>query len=311
MTAITVQKAHTFLGHRDCIYTLEFAEDRNTFFSGSGDGMVVSWSLSDPDKGQLVAQVPNSVYALNYNNGILAVGHNYEGLHFIDVAARSEIASYKFTEAAIFDIKNYDQFLFIATGDGELVVFDGKRNEIVQRFKHSDKSARCLAIHPDAWEVAVGYSDNYIRVFDLKNFALKKEWEAHQKSVFALSYSPDYRYLLSGSRDAHLKAWKTGQSYEQAQDIIAHMYAINHISYRADGRYFVTASMDKSVKVWDAEQFRLLKVIDKGRHAGHATSVNKLLWGNSDGTIISASDDRSISIWEVEGLSDLAALEGF
>jgi WD40 repeat protein len=56
--------------------------------------------------------------------------------------------------------------------------------------------------------------------------------------------------------------------------------------------------MDKSIKVWDLEELKLLKVIDKARHAGHGTSVNKLLW--TPGQLLSASDDRSISAWDVE-----------
>ena len=77
------------------------------------------------------------------------------------------------------------------------------------------------------------------------------------------------------------------------------MYAINHLVFSADGKHFVTCSMDKSIKVWDAETFHLLKVIDKARHAGHGTSVNKVLWTNFNNLLLSASDDRSISIWDI------------
>jgi WD40 repeat protein len=57
--------------------------------------------------------------------------------------------------------------------------------------------------------------------------------------------------------------------------------------------------MDKSIKVWDAQNLRLLKVIDKGRHAGHGTSVNKLLWTSFNNQLLSASDDRTISAWDL------------
>jgi WD repeat-containing protein 61 len=63
---------------------------------------------------------------------------------------------------------------------------------------------------------------------------------------------------------------------------------------------FVTCSMDKSLKVWDSNNFKLLKVIDKARHAGHATSINKVLWSSYNQQIISVSDDRNVSIWHVE-----------
>ncbi|MFM8834779.1 MAG: WD40 repeat domain-containing protein, partial [Cytophagales bacterium] len=56
------------------------------------------------------------------------------------------------------------------------------------------------------------------------------------------------------------------------------------------------------IKIWDANTLQLLKVIDKARHAGHGTSVNKLWWSSHQQQLVSASDDRSISVWESEGL---------
>jgi WD40 repeat protein len=78
------------------------------------------------------------------------------------------------------------------------------------------------------------------------------------------------------------------------------MYAINHIEYSPDGSYFATCSMDKSVKIWSAKDFQLLKVIDKARHAGHGTSVNKLFWSSYMDQLVSCSDDRTISVWNVK-----------
>jgi WD40 repeat protein len=130
-------------------------------------------------------------------------------------------------------------------------------------------------------------------------FQVKQEWEAHTNSVFTLAYTPDFKILLSGSRDARLKVWDVEAGYLQIQEIVAHMYAINHIVFSPNGKHFVTCSMDKSIKVWDAEEMKLLKVIDKARHAGHGTSVNKLLWSSFSNQLVSASDDRTLSVWDL------------
>jgi WD40 repeat protein len=61
--------------------------------------------------------------------------------------------------------------------------------------------------------------------------------------------------------------------------------------------------MDKSIKIWDATTFRLLKVIDRARHAGHGTSINKLLWTNFNNQLVSASDDKRISVWDIKTLT--------
>jgi WD40 repeat protein len=298
MTSIQVQKLHTLTGHRDAVYTVAAGDKPSLFFSGAGDGRVVLWDLEAPAEGTQVAQLPNSVYAICVRNDLLVAGHNYDGIHIIDYKSKREVSSLKTTSAAIFDVQSYDNDLFIGSGDGALTIVDLHQNAIKNRQVLSEKSARTIAINPFLGEIAVGYSDNFIRVFDLSDYKLKKQWQAHTNSVFTLRYSPDGRFLLSGSRDARLKVWDPAIDYSLAEEIVAHMYAINSLSFSPDGKHFVTCSLDKSIKLWDAGQLKLLKVIDRARHAGHGTSVNRLLWTAYDGQVVSASDDRTISIWK-------------
>jgi WD40 repeat protein len=300
MTQVQIKRLHALTGHKDAVYTLEGGGDPARFFSGAGDGMVVGWNLTAPEHGELIARLPNSVYALHYLPAAetLVAGHNYEGIHLLDWKNKKELASLKVGPAAIFDIRSLGDKLLLACGDGTVIQVDLRTLTVDKRVAASGKSARTIAINPATGEVAVGFSDHWIRVYD-EHLSLKAEWVAHKNSVFTLRYSPDWKQLLSGSRDARLKIWDVDAGYKSAGEVVAHMYAINHIEFSPDGKHFVTCSMDKSIKVWDAQAFRLLKVIDKARHAGHGTSVNKLLWTQHDNQLLSASDDRSISVWQI------------
>lgn len=299
---MTVEKIDTFGGHRDCVYALEAGLETNQFFSAGADGLVVRWHLDRPDKGDLVAKVAASVYALALHptSRLLWVGQNYEGLHLIDTVQKKETNSLKLTSAAIFDIKFYKQDAFVALSDGVVVVLDAEQLALKRHLKASDQSARCISINPVEREMAVGYSDHSVRIFDLTTYALKQFIPAHANSVFTLAYSPDFRHLLTSGRDAHLKVWDVEKNYELQKDIAAHLFAINHLTYKSDGSLFATASMDKAIKIWDADTYRLLKVVDRARHAGHSTSVNKLLWTDYHQQLLSASDDRTISVWQLD-----------
>ena len=301
MSKISVSKLKNFTGHRDCIYTLERSADPSHFFSGAGDGLVAKWNLNEGEDGQLIAQVPNSVYALHYYQAEnqLFIGQNFEGVHLIDLSVNKEIKSLKLNDKAIFDIQSHEQMLFAGTGDGTVFIIDLKSWQVVKQVHDTEKSARSIAVAPERGEIGVAFSDNRLRIYDLDTFQLKYTLEGHNNSVFTIKYSPDFRYLLSGGRDAHLKIWDTSKNYGLADDIVAHMYAINNIDFSPDNKYFVTCSMDKSIKVWDAGSFKLLKVIDKSRHAGHGTSINKLLWSDYKNWLLAASDDRSISVWDI------------
>lgn len=296
-----VQKIDTFGGHRDCVYALEGGPQPNQFFSAGGDGQVVCWQLDRPDRGELVAQVPASVYALALHpvSGLLWVGQNYEGLHLIDPIQKREIRSLKLTSAAIFDIAFHRNDAFVALSDGVVAVLDVDQMVVRRHLKASDQSARCLAVNPVERELAVGYSDTTVRIFNVETYALKRTIPAHTNSVFTVRYSPDFQFLLTAGRDAHLKVWAVEQDYALHEDVVAHLFAINHLTFSPDGDLLATASMDKSVKIWDARTYRLLKVVDRARHAGHGTSVNKLLWTDYHHQLLSASDDRTISVWKL------------
>lgn len=263
--------------------------------------MVAQWDLNNLENGRMLAKLDSSVYALCYyaERNVLIIGQNFDGIHLIDLNDRKQVGSIKLGTSAIFDIKVLKDRIFVALASGEVHVLDITTLKTIEVLANSDKSARSISISQLNGHLAVGYSDNIIRVFSLVDFSLLHEIEAHKISVFAVRYSPDERYLISGSRDAHLKIWNVQHKYALKESIVAHMYAINHLDFSADGKHFVTCSMDKSIKVWDAETFQLLKVIDKARHAGHGTSVNKLLWTNHNNLLVSASDDRSISIWDI------------
>src|SRR6186713_3058643 len=132
---IEVVKQHTLTGHRDCVYTLTGSGVAQRFFSGAGDGMVVMWDLNNPETGELIAKLPNSIYALHYHpeNDLIIAGHNYEGIHLLDWKNKKEIASLQLTTTAIFDIQSYIDHLFVATGEGVVMKIDLKRLNIVAR----------------------------------------------------------------------------------------------------------------------------------------------------------------------------------
>src|SRR5688572_1975042 len=135
MTQVQIKRLHSMTGHRDGIFTLQSAGSDPYFFSGAGDGMVVRWNLAEPDAGELVAKLPNSIYALYYSvkENLLIAGHNYDGIHLLDWQNKTELASLQLTKAAIFDIQSLRENLYVATGDGTIVAIDLKTLAITKK----------------------------------------------------------------------------------------------------------------------------------------------------------------------------------
>ncbi|MBD3630178.1 WD40 repeat domain-containing protein [Cyclobacterium sp.] len=300
MPKIQVNKLHTLSGHNHSVFALSEGLTPHHFYTGSGDGMVVEWDLRTPKDGLLLAKLPRSVYALTVDKkrNLLFIGQNFEGIHAIDLASKIEVWSLKVTANAIYDMKVVGDLLLVATGDGVLVVLNIEAQSPVKHLKISDQHLRVLAIDPVRAQFSVGASDHQVKVFDLKDWKPVAKLEGHSNSVFALQYSPDGKVLISGGRDARLKFWDT-KDFKEKTSIAAHMFAINYLSFRDDGKYFVTCSMDKSIKLWDPDEGKLLKVIDKARHAGHGTSINKVYWSAYKDQVVAISDDHTVSVWDL------------
>jgi WD40 repeat protein len=301
-TYLQIERVDTFGGHRDSVFTLAPGNVPNQFFSAGADGQVAAWDATRPDLGTLVAKIPASVYAMarDPQSGLLWVGQNYEGLQFIDPSARQAVGSLRLTSGTIFDIQLYQQTAFVALSDGVVVAVDVPTRAVRKHLKAANQAARCMAINPVEREVAVGYSDHLIRIFDLQTLDLKRTLTGPTNSVFTVAYSPEYRLLLAGGRDAHLRAWDVEANYRSEADVVAHLYTLNHMAYSPDGQWLATVSMDKTIKLWDAHTLQLRKVLDRARHGGHSTSVNRVLW-LSETTFATASDDRTVVLWRIVG----------
>lgn len=297
MSTINAKKLHTFLGHNDSIYTLQVVDDHR-FISAGGDGMIVMWDLKSPDEGEVIVKIPNSVYAMEYDQsaGYLYVGQNNQGIHKIDLSAKKEVKSIQLGEHQIFTMKIVEGSIWVGLSNGEVVILS-KDLEVEDRTKYAKDRVRSLDAFGDT--LAIGCSDNITRIVNSDKEVIS-ELKGHKNSVFVSRFHPSGKYLISAGRDAQLKIWDTQSDYVLRESIAAHLYTINDVIFREDGRYFVTASMDKSIKLWDAHNFQLLKVLDKHRHAGHGNSVNKLLWMNYQDLLVTCSDDRSISVWEIK-----------
>ncbi|MEO9801870.1 MAG: WD40 repeat domain-containing protein [Reichenbachiella sp.] len=295
---VQIEKAITYTGHSDAVYTLERGIEPHHFYSAGGDGNIVEWDLNKTDSGRLIAKVQASVYSLRLvpERHLLVVAQNYEGIHLIDVLSNKEVGSLQFTESAIFDMKMINDLLLVATGEGTLFAIDLSKLKIVNQVEVCDQNLRDILITHDN-HCVVGSSDGFIRKYSLPNLSLVEEVQAHDNSVFALLQKDNY--VISGSRDARLKFWNIDEGLKLDESINAHMYAINDVVERQDGGYLATASMDKTIKIWDYHQRKLIKVIDKARHNGHLTSVNKLLWLAHNNYLVSCSDDRSIGVWHI------------
>lgn len=270
------------------MYTLAGVEGELQFYSAGADGMIVLWQAGKDD-GLMVAKSDAPIYALYADEQYLIAGSNKGVLTILLRNGHKLVKEIKLSAGAVFDIQKSDGDYLFACADGNMYVADGNFN-ITRSLHLSDKPLRKILIAEK--QLYIAGSDAVIRKLNHR-FEVAAIFKDHHLSVFALEITNGQ--LLSAGRDAVIRVHNTsGLQYT----VNAHWYPINDIKLNSSGKYFASASLDKSIKIWDADNFALLKVIERPKMDAHQSSVNKILWIDRN-RFISCSDDRTLKCFEI------------
>lgn len=295
-------KLAQFSGHKGCIYSIIQGINPGEFISAGGDGFVVQWHVNEPDKGKLLAQVQGSIYAMCLlpEQQCLLIACNRDGLHLLDLQAEKEI----------WNLPTPNQVWFRALWDGQKIRLAGSKGSVLQIRLEDKKSNsillgaednRALAIGPKRDWVAFGNSGGQIFLNHLGTQNLFEKKEAHRGTIYAIQFFPFENQLITAGKDAKIKKWafnNEGQ-IELLEETAAHLFGIHDLVLHPSKPILASCSMDKTIKIWDAENLKLLRVLDKARHAGHGHSINQILWLSEPELLLSCSDDRTITAWDI------------
>ena len=282
------------------IYALEALD--GTVHCGCGDGTVLTWSIEDPIRISLTAQLPAPVFsARNAGEGLLAIGTFTGELCIIDLRDRIALQRIEAHAGAIHDIGRIRADLIATTGaDGHLRTWrlEGPRWRAERDIPLSEGKLRGLAASSDDSRIAVACGDGPIRVLESGMLNEISTLTGHEGGTTSLAFHPTKPVLLSGGKDGALRAWPDHGGAAELIALPAHRGAIYGIAFNDAGTRFVTASRDKTLKVWDAATLEVILRLE-ARDGGHAHSVNAAAWlGDS---VISAGDDRRLIRWDQNG----------
>ncbi len=122
---------------------------------------------------------------------------------------------------------------------------------------------------------------------------LDKSLTGHSSWVDSVIYSPDGRYLASGSWDKTIKVWDVVTGTE-LRTLTGHSDRVRSVVYSPDGRYLASGSWDKTIKVWDVVTGTELRTL-----AGYSGWVWSVAYSPDGRYLASGNGDKTIKIWEV------------
>ncbi len=115
----------------------------------------------------------------------------------------------------------------------------------------------------------------------------------HKEAVYAVAFTPDGKYVLTGSGDPSVKVWEvaTGKEVKTFAGPNGHRGLVLGIAVSPDGTHFATAGADNSARVWDFPDARPVREYAL-RAEGQAVAVSP------DGSrVAGAGKDGTIRVW--------------
>ncbi|KZW02550.1 TFIID and SAGA subunit [Exidia glandulosa HHB12029] len=195
-------------------------------------------------------------------------------------------------------------------------------------FHDANDGIACSTFSQDTSILAAGFSESYIRLWNIKGEKLKgmknefqlssikdsnslkrvrerggnttRKLIGHSGPVYSLSFDPltgsaaPPKHLLSASADATVRLW----SLDTMTNLVAyrgHQNPVWDVEWSPMGIYFATASRDRTARLWSTDRSTALRI-----YAGHQSDVDCVRFHPNALYLATGSSDNTCRLWDVQ-----------
>lgn len=132
------------------------------------------------------------------------------------------------------------------------------------------------------------------------------KYHGHSGSVNTVAWSPDGKYIASGSFDGIVQVW----SATNESEVITyrrHSGVVHTVAWSPDSSRIAYAGLDEVVRVFNPT---ISREADTATYQGHSRAVKSMAWSPNGTLIVSGSEDKTARIWDTTSKSRVVTYQG-
>ncbi|ELT96640.1 hypothetical protein CAPTEDRAFT_149142 [Capitella teleta] len=281
-------------GHNKPITAMSIADDCQSIVTGSSDGLVCRWNGTTGENDVIQGKGHSNQVQDMSISGDLVVTCGMD-----DMVMQASLSSMQYSQG----VKMPSQPRGIAAASGGLVLVACQKEVVVMRGAHITSTqpisyeAQCVAIHPGLTQVAVGGSDQKVRIYELSSDALREGQELQQTGALtSLQYSPDGAYLAAADSNRKIVLYELPSYTAKINSEWGyHTAKVNHLAWTPDSQHLGSGSLDTQLVIWWPQSKTKYTVVKAAHPMSQVTRVGWL----SDNMLVSSGQDSCLKLWAV------------
>lgn len=288
---------HTYFETGGSVRTTAFSPVNASLVASAGDENTIKlWNLSDDPVTTLRGHtdIVNDV-EFSPDGRILASGSDDSTLRLWNVRQSRETATLQhITDRTRSQIK-----AVTFSPDGQLLASAGvhvklwnvrNRQEIATL--RDEKWALAVDFSPDKEQLAVGYEDGTVKIWNVQRQRVVATREGDARHVFSVKFSQDSQLLASAGYHGEIRLWDVAE-WQHRGTLHTRIGTVRDIAFSENGKALASASREV-VHLWDVQSGAQLTAL-----RGHSGWVNALAFSIDRTTLVSGGEDGTLRFWDV------------
>jgi WD40 repeat protein len=299
-------------GHSGRVTSVEFTADGHRALTASADGTARVWDadtgkelyrLALPEEGSFeVHFLADDTRIVSYgyadvSQGTLRVWSAGSGRLLGEARTGSTLPS----DGRVF--ASHEHLILTPSNDRNVVIWNADTLQEVLRVRGDDIGVRSAAFSPASDRIVIGGDSHSAHILSASDGHEIATLEGHKNTISTVAYSPDGRFLVTGSWDDTAKIWDADGRH--LIDLVGHEGWVICAMFNGDGERVVTGSTDGTVRVWETQTGRPLAVM-----RGHEAAIKSCDFAADASLGLSVSEDGSVRVWDTTRGRDIRHLKG-